>query len=225
MKNFQKYFVKTSVAVCIIACLGDIMMLFVFGNLYPGYNQLKDTMSSLGASKSPVSDVVSAWWIIVGILIAFFGVGMLVALRKFGKNGILAAWLVVIYGLGEEMSSGFFKMDRIEGKMTNLAIFHEILSGIGVLAIICLPFVMKKIFSKELYPGFYKFSTVIIAINFSTWLLFGLRISEGSFSFLGEYKGLWQRMMLINIYLYLVAIAIFIFNFNTNESDNIKIVS
>jgi hypothetical membrane protein len=53
--------VKVSCIVCIIACIGDFAVMFFLGTFYPGYSQLKNTMSSLGASVSPVSDLKSIW--------------------------------------------------------------------------------------------------------------------------------------------------------------------
>ena len=64
-----------SVITCLIACTGEIVTIFLAEGCYPGYNPLKNTMSSLGASNSPVSDQISLWWIIMGFLFIFYAIG------------------------------------------------------------------------------------------------------------------------------------------------------
>ncbi|MBK6478875.1 MAG: hypothetical protein IPF93_11415 [Saprospiraceae bacterium] len=39
----------------VMACIGDWVVLFVLGRYYPGYSQLEHSISSLGASNSPVA--------------------------------------------------------------------------------------------------------------------------------------------------------------------------
>jgi hypothetical protein len=58
-------FIIVSAIFCIIACPGEFLALFVLGAFYPGYNHLKDMMSSPGSSVSPVSDEISIWWVMM----------------------------------------------------------------------------------------------------------------------------------------------------------------
>lgn len=199
--------VKLSCLACIIACIGDFAVMFFLGTLYPGYSQLKNTMSSLGASVSPVSDLMSAWWIIVGLLFAFFGFGFHVAFNKKTKSETIASWLIIIYGLGEGIGSGAFKADHIGNSPTISSLIHNALGGAGIAAILFLPLFMKKIISKTDLPWFDNLSNVVFFSGIIMLLLFSFRFSNNDENFLSIYVGLWQRLMMLNNYIYLTTIA------------------
>src|SRR5512133_1469358 len=98
MGNSKRYIIISALA-CIIACAGEFVVMFVFGTYYPGYSHLKDTVSSLGASISPVSAIISMWWVIMGTLLVFFASGFKKAFSKKGQYANLASWLIILYGL------------------------------------------------------------------------------------------------------------------------------
>jgi hypothetical protein len=199
-------FILISSASCIIACIGEFITIFVLGNYYPGYNQLKNTMSSLGASISPVSNIISAWWVIMGILFIIFGIGFKKAFAEKGKAASVAAWFIILYGLGEGIGSGAFKADHINDAPTTLAIIHDILGGIGVTAILIFPLLMKRLIENSRI--FNIFSIIIFVTGILTISLFLFRYSADENSFLTVYKGLWQRLFMLNTYLYQTTIAI-----------------
>ena len=97
----RKILVNAGSAACFTACIGDFLSLFVFGPHYPGYSQIHDTMSSLGASESPVSGIISAWWIILGFLMIIFAFGFRAAYPHNDKYVTTVFWLLILYGLGE----------------------------------------------------------------------------------------------------------------------------
>ncbi len=208
MKDSSNNFIIFSAYACIIACVGEFIALFVFGAYYPGYNHLKDTMSLLGSSVSQVSEEISIWWIIVGILLMFFGIGFKKTFSAKGKYARLASWSIILYGFGEGIGSGVFKADHIANGLSIPAIIHNILGGIGVLAILSLPFVMQKVITKYEMPGFYRMSKIIAITGIITILLFLFRYSSNENNFFSIYKGLWQRLFMLNTYIYLVTIAI-----------------
>jgi hypothetical protein len=153
MKRSVKY-ISVSAAACITASIGEFIALFVFGAYFPGYNHLKDTMSKLGASVSPVADEVSLWWIIMGLLFIFFGTGFRKAFSEKGLYARAASWLIILYGFGEGIGSGAFKANRIPDGLTFSLIIHDILGGIGVAAILLLPLVMQKVITRNEMPCF-----------------------------------------------------------------------
>ncbi len=182
--------------------------MFVCGAFYPGYNQLKDTMSSLGASVSPVSGVISAWWVIMGVLLVFFGTGLRNAFSEKRGYAGLASWLIILYGLGEGIGSGVFKADHVAGRITTSGIIHDILGGIGVTAALLFPLIMLKIVAKNERPVFYRMSQVVFVCGIITILLFLFRFSSDENDFFSVYKGLWQRLFMLDIYIYLTTIAV-----------------
>lgn len=209
MKNRAKYIIASALA-CIIACIGEFVLLFILGAYYPGYNQLKNTMSSLGASNSPVSDEISIWWIIMGVLFIFFGTGIKKAFSDKGRNARLASWLIIAYGFGEGIGSGVFKADHVTTHLTTFAIIHNIVGGIGVFAILFLPIIMQKVITKYEMPVFYRMSQIVFMAGFITILLFLFRYSPDENNFFSIYKGLWQRLFMLNTYIYMTTIAILV---------------
>jgi hypothetical protein len=97
--------------VCLIACTSNFTMLFVFCRCYPGYRQLFNTMSELGASASTVSGILSFWWVIPGLLLILFGYCLRNAFTPSIGYTYQASWLVILYGMGVGTGSGLFKAD------------------------------------------------------------------------------------------------------------------
>jgi hypothetical protein len=207
MTVISKRIAKLSCIACIIACIGDFAVMFFLGTFYPGYSQLKNTMSSLGASISPVSDEISAWWIMVGLLFIFFGIGFKQTFKENGRNATIASWLIILYGVGEGIGSGAFKADHIGNSLTIAARIHDTLGGIGVGAILILPLITKKVLSKNQFPYFYIMSSVVFYTGTVLLLLFSFRFSNNNNNILNVYQGLWQRLMMLNWYIYLTTIA------------------
>jgi hypothetical protein len=205
----SKYIIVSSI-VCIVVCIGDIVSIFVFGTFFHDYSHLKDTISLLGSSVSPVSCEISLWWAIIGVLFIFFGIGFNKAFSDKGANAKFASWLIMLYGFGEGIGSGAFKADHLVNGLSRSAIIHDILGGIGMTAILLLPAIMQKVITKIEMPGFYHMSKVIFISGLIIFLLFLIRYLSSEDNFFSIYKGLWQRLYLLNTYIYLITIAIII---------------
>ncbi len=206
MKTNERY-VYISAIICIAACIGEFVALFGLGSLYPGFNHLKDTMSSLGASNSPVSNIISTWWVIVGVLFIFFGIGLRIAFPEKGLYAKIASWLIILYGFGEGIGSGGFKADHVLSGLTTSAVIHDILGGIGVTAVLILPLIMQKVITRNEMPGFSRMSKIVFIAGIVTVGLFLFRYSSDKNNFFTLYKGLWQRLFMLNTYLYFSSIA------------------
>jgi hypothetical protein len=207
MKKDAQYIIVSAVA-CITVCIGEFVTLFAFGAHYPGYNQLKETMSSLGATNSPFSNEISIWWVIMGVLLIFFGTGLRKAFPEKDLYSKIASLLIMLYGFGEGIGSGAFKADHIVNGLTTSAIIHDILGGIGVTAILLLPLIMQRVITKNEMPVFYRMSKIVFVTGIVTVLLFLFRYSSNENNFFTVYKGLWQRLFMLNTYIYLTTIAI-----------------
>jgi hypothetical protein len=207
MKKSSQY-INVSAIACIVVCTGEFVTLFVFGAYYPGYNHLKDTMSILGTSVSPVSDEISLWWVIMGLLLIFFGTGFKKAFSEKGLYAKGASWLIMLYGFGEGIGSGAFKANHFANELTNSGIIHDILGGIGVIAILLLPLIMQKVITKNEMPVFFRMSKIVFINGIVTMLLFLCRYLSNENNFVTIYKGLWQRLFMLNNYAYLTTIAI-----------------
>ena len=202
----MKLTVRLISCICIAACLADLLILYTLGKQFPGYNHATDTLSRLGASVSPVSSTVSAWWVILGIVFIIFGIGFAIRYRRKGKPSLIAAILLALYGLGEGMGSGLFKADHVGGSLTVSAIIHNVVGGFGLAAVLVLPMVIRRLFPKDKHRAFYIFSTVIFYVGIVSTLLFLTRYTGDNI--LSHYKGIWQRVTLVNTYVYFVVLAI-----------------
>jgi hypothetical protein len=207
MKNSRRYTV-VSAAACFTACIGEFVAMFVYGAQYPGYSHLKDTMSSMGASVSPVSDEISVWWVTMGVLLIMFGTGLNKAFSEKGKYASYASWLVILYGIGEGIGSGVFKANRISNELSTSALIHDFLGGIGVITILLFPLIMQKVITKKEMPFFHRMSQIIFISGIITVVLFLFRYSQIENNFVAVYKGLWQRLFMLNTYIYLFTTAV-----------------
>ena len=206
-----------SVIACFTACAGDFLTIFLLGSKYPGYNQLFNTMSSLGSTASPVSFVISLWWVILGVLIIFFAFGFRKAFSPGNKYVNIAFWLLIIYGSGEGIASGLFKADMAYNSKTMSYVIHDILGGAGVIAILVLPLVVQKIDKFSFNPGFRKFTYIVFILGILFQILFSFRFFEAANNFPGKYKGLWQRSFLLTYYIYLITIAFKMIKITTKQ--------
>jgi hypothetical protein len=225
MNKSAKYIIISAVA-CIIACIGEFVAIFVFGAYYPGYSHLKNTISSLGASPSPVADEISIWWVVMGVLLIFFGIGFKKVFSEKAGYAKIASWLIILYGFGEGIGSGAFKANLVAKGLTISAIIHDILGGIGVTAILLLPLIMQKVITKNEMPVFYRMSKIVFISGIITVLFFLFRYSSNENNFFTIYKGLWQRLFMLNTYIYLTTIAILIIkrqNIITTSQTNFNI--
>ena len=208
--SFKKSFSYTSAIFCIIACFTDLVLIYMFGNQLPGFNQLTSTLSSLGISTSPVAVEVTVWSIILGFILISFAFGFRVVFLKFGKEAVYVFWLIVIYALGEDIASGIFRADSINGKLTTLAYLHDLLGGVGVTALLLLPFFMQKIFTKFSFPLFNRYSRIAWLVGIIATIFFSFRLEYFAGTFLYNYSGLWQRIFLVDYYIYFIVIAFMI---------------
>ncbi|MRX40973.1 DUF998 domain-containing protein [Flavobacterium sp. LC2016-23] len=211
MRAVQLNLIQITALICIIACIADVIVLFLAGSYYPGYSQLKNTMSSLGETISPVSELISIWWICIGIIFIFFGIIFRKAFGSHLNSVKTASFLILFYGLGEGIGSGLFKADRIGGKMPHSFVIHDIAGGIGSIAALLLPLVMLRVIPKISNPHFYLFSWIVFAFGFSTMLLFTIRFSHDQDNLIALYKGFWQRLFMLNLYVYFITISIIMY--------------
>jgi hypothetical protein len=207
----KKTFIIISCIACTVACIGDFAIMYIYDGYYPGYSQLFNSISSLGASDSPVSSQISAWWVILGFLMILFALGFRAAFTENKKYVNIVSWLIVIYGLGEGMGSGFFKADYINDVITTSGKIHDVLGGIGIFAVFILILVAQKIFTKSTYPNFYRFSRTIFISGILILVLFSFRFSDSKDNIISLYKGLWQRLLVLDIYIYFLVIVFIMF--------------
>lgn len=204
----KKTLIIISAIACFTGCIGDFYATYVLGDYFPGYSHYIGTMSKLGTTASPVSEIISSWWIILGFLTILFAIGFSKAFGYSNKYVKIATWLLILYGLGEGLGSALFKAESVKNTLNIPAILHEVMGGIGIFAILLLPLALIKIIPCTSAPGFHRLSVLVITIGIILIALFLLPLYFREMNLLARNKGLWQRLFVLDYYLYLIVIAV-----------------
>lgn len=209
MTTNGKLFCYFASCACIVVCIADFFIMYALGLNFPGYSQIRDSISRLGASVSPVSLYMSAWWVFIGVIFILFGLALKRVYTENGKVAIIASWLIIIYGLGEGFGSGFFQANHIGNELSLSCKIHDTLGGIGIAAVLILPLVLRKIFTRKDKPFMFHFLLIMPLLAFIMLILFSLaKVTSIENNIFEDYYGLTQRLLTLVIYIYLVTIAI-----------------
>jgi hypothetical protein len=188
---------------CFIACIGDFAVTFIIGYIYKDYSFLTQSQSYLGTSKSPVAIYMNTWGVIFSLLFIIYAYALKKTIFKDGFWQQLAVWMIIIYGVGEGAGSGLFPYNHIGSELTLLGKLHNIFSAIGDTALVLLPFVLTKVFSKQNFPKLYLYSW-FVGISGPVLIIIFLLAGQN----IVPMKGLWQRLYLLDYYLLMIVIAI-----------------
>jgi len=199
----KRIIIVTSIA-GIAGCLVDIISMLVLGSESKGYNPFKNTMSALGNASSPVAQQMTFWWILMGILISIFGIGLLFAFGRKKKPAQIAALLIILYGIGEGFGSALFPADVLRTHHTWIGLIHDSLGAIGTTGITFFPLAIRK-----LMPEFKNVSVAVVGIGIAGIILFGIaQFWPHPHNFFVLNKGLWQRIFVFDYYFFVIAVAI-----------------
>lgn len=197
--------IRISAIVGILACIVDIGVVCFLETRFPGYKPIFQTMSDLGHEGSPVAAIISTWWIAMGLMFILFGYGFYECFRHL-KKARTAGILLALYGIGEGLGSGL-----IPGAPGNIfdtpnSLFHNLLSGIGLLAAMLLPFVVMKMFDERQSTAYWiSWLTTVFGIFF--FLLFAISNFYHREGYWISYLGIWQRLYTFSYFLYFIYLA------------------
>jgi hypothetical protein len=194
---------------CLVATVCDLASLAVFARFYPAYNPRLEPISALGASGSPIARFVSGWWVFLGMVFLLFSFA-------YGKSNFLhhpaqkiSAWLIGVYAIGEEIGSGLFPGNHLAGHLTVTGIVHNVIGGIGVIALVAIPFVLMKKYTRTGHAAFNWFLLIISMTGILFFLLFSIsRPALPEMHVFRSWHGLWQRFFIANYYIMLAVIAV-----------------
>jgi hypothetical protein len=202
--RYRKSLITITALAGITGCLVDLGGIFILGDQIDGYHQLKQPMSQMGVLSSPVAKEIALCWIAMGILLILFGSGIRFIYEDRKKMAGIASLLVILYGFGEGIISGIFPADKAGEVLTWTGIVHNGISGIGVMAIMVFPLVMRRVI-----PDLAKISMIVFYIGAASVMLFGIgRLVSAPDNFLAVYKGTWQRLYVMDYYVYIMIIAV-----------------
>lgn len=113
----------------------------------PGYNSITQYISEFGIIPGVTSTIVSLWWIINGLLLIFFSIGLNHSIDKAGLLSFLGPLLIGFYGLFDSIGSIIFPMDTAEEAFPG--VMHTLVSFIGITAIIFSPVALVRRIKKD----------------------------------------------------------------------------
>ena len=200
---------------CFLASGGDFVVTFSLGAQYPGYQFMYQSESYLGTDQSPVAVYMNAWGVVFCLLLMFFAYGLRRTIFNTGVWQTIAVLCVLFYGLGEGAGSGLFPYNHVNGVLTLSGKLHSLFGGIGGFAITFLPFACIKIFHKDTSPRMHACSWLVSSSGLVMVIVF--LISERDII---SYKGLWQRLYILDYHLYLAVLAIIMLR-NVNASTTL----
>lgn len=187
----------------ILAAAGDFVVTGILGALYPGYDFIHQSESYLGSDQSPVALYMNVWGIVFCFLLMFFAYGLRTTILNKGMWQFIAAWCVVLYGSGEGAGSGIFPHNHVNGVLTMTGQIHDLFGAVAGVGIVILPFAGTIIFSIKKYRRMHIYSWIVFITGPILIGMFLLSKQD-----IIPFKGLWQRLFILDYHVYLVALAI-----------------
>ena len=183
-----------SLASLTTASIGDLIVPFIIGGQYPGYNHLIHTISTLGTNTSPVQGYEGLNLVLVGILFLIFSIGQWVLFeqRTWAHNWYSIG--IIVFSIGCILA-GIFPEDPLGVTETTLGKIHGIASGVGFLFLILNP--LWATWMRELY-SIKIINLLLFILAVLTFMLF--IISEDISSGFLKYTGWFQRLNMVVLY-------------------------
>lgn len=183
----------------------DNVLPFVIAPFYKGYSHKSDLLSVLGARQSPVKYIYNIWCIISGLIFCFFGYAFIC--KYLNGLSVTVCVLLILYGVGCEVLSGFFPVNENKNDASLSAKIHGIGSVLGFTALLFVPlFLTIMYFAIEISIG------VIALISFvcglTTFCFFIMGEKPKFTKTILRYGGLWQRLTLVFCYIPLIFMAV-----------------
>jgi hypothetical protein len=209
--KLARVYVVFAALIGISACIFDSLFVSYLGKIAPGYDPLREPMSILGSETSPFAHQISIWWVVQGVAFILFAIGFIISFSDHRRLVRIASTLIIIYGIGEGIASGVIPIELKDGRLTIQGYIHDLLGGIGVIAVMILPFILCKLFTLEQQKILYWFSLILGVLGILFFIMFTiskiLEVDHGVFAF----GGCWQRLSSIDYYLCFIIISILMF--------------
>lgn len=168
----------------IILPIFDIMIFSILGAIRPGYNPLTQMISELGEVSAPNSTFASVYFIVGGILLILFAIGLYQGLKEI-KGAWIGPFLLALDGVFDYIGSGVFPCDLGCTGQKFSGMMHLFVSLIGMVAMTLVPFfIWKSLKGEGKWQGYDKLSLIIgiiivvmigvFMISFATNILTGL---------------------------------------------------
>jgi len=185
----------------LLAPLVLAIFIIIAALITPDYSHISDTVSQLGAQGRPHPEVMSAGFILYGLLISGLAYSLYMLLgRKTGAK--LVFLFLAVYGIGVVLSGFFQDGSKAPGAEMNLeSTLHSVFAMIGFLSLVVTMWIFGRVVNKNpKWPGYTKLSILIAILNLGLSLLFMI-------GGLSSVEGLLQRFFYLISLIWIGAVA------------------
>lgn len=189
---------KTLNFLWIITLFTDNLLPLVLAYFYPKYSHKEMALSVLGSRQSPVKWIYNVWCILSGIV---FCIAPYTLYQENSAGLTIAIWiLLMIYGIGCEIISGFCPLNENRNDEDTITKIHGVASAIGFMTLLVVPLLLAILqFQISAVPvGLLSLVCFIAAFLFFCFFIMGEK--EKFAKTVLRYGGLWQRLVLVFCY-------------------------
>lgn len=189
---------KTLNFLWIITLFTDNLLPLVLAYFYPKYSHKEMALSVLGSRQSPVKWIYNVWCILSGIV---FCIAPYTLYQENTAGLTIAIWiLLMIYGIGCEIISGFCPLNENRNDEDTITKIHGVASAIGFMTLLVVPLLLAILqFQISAVPvGLLSLVCFIAAFLFFCFFIMGEK--EKFAKTVLRYGGLWQRLVLVFCY-------------------------
>lgn len=189
-----------------------LFYILILGLLKPNYNQFTMTISYLGAGKSFLSSLASFFFILTGLFLIYFSVGLYNVLKS--ENKINIGLFIILFSMLDLIVSGLFPTDLNINSMSFTGFIHTLGSSFGDLFLLIGFFLFwlkdYQVFDSKSARYFSLITLVITIASISINFLF-------HFMFISNFQyGLIQKVEFTFIFMFISYLGIQLFNYNQN---------
>lgn len=197
---------KVLIYIWIITLFIDNLLPLILAHFYPNYSHKEMALSVLGSRQSPVKWIYNICCILSGIV---FCIAPYALYQEFCGGLTIVIWLLLmLYGVGCEIISGFCPLNENKNNEDTITKIHGGASAIGFVALLIVPFLLAVLQFQisKFFIGLISLLSFVTAFVFFCFFIMGEK--EKFSDTVLRYGGLWQRLILISCYIPLFVLCI-----------------
>jgi hypothetical membrane protein len=179
----------------------DLLIPFFIAIPYKTYSHTQTVMSVLGCKVSPLGRLYNVWMVVSGCSITLFGYFIFDYYRQ-NQYSLAITLLVsfVLYGIGDEVISGFFPVNEKKEDVTLSTKIHGIGSVVGFMAFLSAPLILGilQVKNNQVTFGICSISFFILSLIGFVFFIIGEKPKFKNTIF--ALTGLWQRVLCALMY-------------------------
>ncbi|WP_053957177.1 DUF998 domain-containing protein [Inediibacterium massiliense] len=181
--------------------LVDLLIPFFIAIPYKKYSHTQTVMSVLGCKASPLGRFYNVWMVVSGCTLTLFGYFIFDYYHE-NQYGLAVTLLVsfILYGIGDEVISGFFPLNEKKEDVTLSSKIHGIGSVVGFIALQFAPMILGILQFKNNQVTFGIYSIIFFILSLIAFIFFIIGEHSKFKNTIFALAGLWQRAMCALIY-------------------------